>query len=100
MAEQLKHKGINVIPGWKLCHNCHQKTKDLADDEVGINECDDGDVNEFETSLHILEQWDLLNKSFGITGISPLKTHTVAKNTKIKAARDKLEQVLKNKRKW
>ena len=47
MAEQLKHKGINVIPGWKLCHNCHQKTKDLADDEVGINECDDGDVDEF-----------------------------------------------------
>ena len=55
MAEQLKHKGINVIPGWKLCHNCNQKAKDLADDEVGINECDDGDVNEFETSLQILE---------------------------------------------
>ena len=92
MAEQLKHKGINVIPGWKLCHNCHQKTKDLADDEVGINECDDGDVNEFETSLQIVEQRDLLNKSFGIIGISPLKTHAVAKTTKIKAACDKLGQ--------
>ena len=100
MAEQLKHKGINVIPGWKLCHNCNQKTKDLADDEVGINECGDGDVNEFETFLQILEQRDLLNKSFGIIGISPWKTHAVAKNTKIKAACDKLEHVSKNKRKW
>ena len=92
MAEQLKHKGINVIPGWKLCHSCHQKTKDLADDEVGINECDDGDVNEFETSLQIVQQRDLLNKSFGIIRISPLKTHAVAKTTKTKAACDRLEQ--------
>ena len=44
MAEQLKHKEMNVIPGWKLCRNCHQKTKDLADNEVSINECGDGDV--------------------------------------------------------
>ena len=49
MAEQLKHKGINLIPWWKLCHDCHQKTKDLTDDEEGINECDDGYVNVFET---------------------------------------------------
>ena len=99
MAEQLKHKGINVIPGWKLCHNCHQKTKDLADDEVGINECDDGDVNEFETSLQIVQQRDLLNKSFGIIGISPLKTHAVAKTTKIKAACDRLEQSFEKQKK-
>ena len=90
MAEQLKHKGINVIPGWKLCRNCHQKTKDLADDEVGINECHDGDVDKFETSLQIVEQRDLLNKSFGIIGISSLKTHAVAKTTKVKAACDEV----------
>ena len=79
MAEQLKHKGISVIPGWKLCRNCHQKTKDLADDEVDINECDDGHVDEFETSLQIVEQGNMLNESFGIIGISPLKTHAIAK---------------------
>ena len=56
MAEQLKHKGISVIPGWKLCRNCHQKTRDLPDDEVDINECDDGGVDEFETSLQIVEE--------------------------------------------
>ena len=99
MAEQLKHKEINVIPGWKLCHNCHQKTKDLADDEVGINECDDGDVNEFETSLQIVQQRDLLNKSFGIISISPLKTHAVAKTTKTKAACDRLEQSFEKQKK-
>ena len=92
MAEQLKHKEISVIPGWKLCRNCHQKTKDLADDEVDINECDDGHVNEFETSLQIVEQRNMLNESFGIIGISPLKTHAVAKTKKIKAACGKLEQ--------
>ena len=92
MAEQFKHKGIGVIPGWKLYQNCHQKTKDLADDEVDINECDDGDVGEFETSLKIVEQRDMLNESFGIIGISPLKTHAVAKTTNITSACDKLER--------
>ena len=91
MVEQLKHKGVSVIPEWKLCHNCHEKTRDLANDEVCINECDDGDVDEFKTSLQIEEQRDLLNESFGIIGISPLKTHAIAKTTKIKAACDKLE---------
>ena len=72
IAEQLKCKGISVIPGWRLCRNCRQKTKDLPDDEIDINECDDGDVDEFETSLQILEQKDMLNESFGIIGISPV----------------------------
>ena len=92
MAEQFKHKWIGVIPRWKLYQNCHQKTKDLADDEVDINECDDGDVGEFETSLKIVEQRDMLNESFGIIGISPLKTHAVAKTTNITSACDKLER--------
>ena len=91
MAEKLKHKGINVTPGRKLCRNCNKKTKDLADDEVDITECDNSNVNEFETSLQIVEQRDMLNESFGIIDISPLKTHAVTKTTKIKAARDKLE---------
>ena len=33
----------------------------------------------------------MLNESFGVIGISPLKTHAIAKTTKIKAACDKLE---------
>ena len=24
---QLQKKNIHVVPGWKLCRNCHQKTK-------------------------------------------------------------------------
>ena len=95
MAEQLKRKGISVIPGWKLCHNCHQKTRDLADDDADINKYDDRGVNEFETSLQIVKQRDLLNESFAIIGIWTLKTHAVAKTTKIKAACDKLEGSLK-----
>ena len=37
----------------------------------------------------------MLNKSFEIIGISPLKTHAVAKTTKNKPACDKLEQSFK-----
>ena len=37
----------------------------------------------------------MLNESFAIIGISTLKTHAVAKTTKIKAACDKLEGSLK-----
>ena len=55
MAEQLKHKETDVIFGWKLRHKFHQKKKDLGDDEVDINECDDGDVDEFETFLQIMK---------------------------------------------
>ena len=73
-------------------------TKDLADDEVDINECDDGDVDEFGTSLKIVEQSDMLNEIFGIIGISPLKTHAVAKTKKIKAACDKLKRSFKKQR--
>ena len=51
-----------------------------------------GDLDEFETWLQILEKKDMLNKSFGIVGISPLKTHAFSKATKIKAASDKLER--------
>ena len=36
-------------------------------------------VDEFETSLQIVEQGNMLNESFGIIGISPLKTHAIAK---------------------
>ena len=39
-----------------------------------------------------MEQRGLLNESFRIIGISPLKNHAVAKTTKIKAACDKLER--------
>lgn len=91
IAEKLKHKGINVTPGMKLCRNCNQKTKDLADEQVDINECDNSNVNEFATSLQIVEQRHMLNESFRIIDISPLKIHAVTKTTKIKAARDKLE---------
>ena len=91
MAEQLKQKGINVICGWKLCCNCHQKTANLAN-EIDINECDGGDISELEMPLQILEWSDTSNESFRIIGTSPLKTHAVAKTTKIKAALDKLEQ--------
>ena len=91
MAEQLKQKGINVICGWKLCCNCHQKTANLAN-EVDINECDSGDISELEMSLQIVEWSETWNKSFRIIGTSPLKTHAVARTTKIKAALDKLGQ--------
>ena len=96
MAEQVKYKWINLIPVWKLCCNYHQKAKDLAYDEVDINQCDDGDVDEFETTLQIVEQRDMLNESFEIIGTPPLKTHALAKTTKLKAASDKLEQIFKN----
>ena len=83
MAEQLKRKEVSVIHGCKLCRNYLEKTKDLADDEVVINECDDGDVGELERSLQIVEY-----QCFRIS----LKTHAVVKTTKIKAVCNKLER--------
>ena len=62
------------------------------DDEADINECYDDDLDEFETWLQTVEKKDMLNKSFRIIGISPLKTHAFSKTTKIKAACDKLER--------
>ena len=62
------------------------------DDEADINECDGGDLDEFETWLQIVEKKDMLNKSFRVISISRLKTHAFSKTTKIKAAADKLER--------
>ena len=100
MAVSLRNKGIDVISGWKLCRNCYQKVKegmDVHEDDLNNhddNDCDDDDceVNEFETSAQIEERRDMLNESFGVIGISPLKTHGVKKITKVKAAREKLER--------
>ena len=63
-------KGISVVLERKLYCNCHQKTKDLADNEADINACDDGDVDEFDTSSQIVEQMDMLNESIGIICIT------------------------------
>lgn len=46
---QLQKIDIHVIPGWKLCGNCHQKTKHSVDLE-DLNIHDNDYVNELEPS--------------------------------------------------
>ena len=88
-AEQLKSKNIHVIPGCKVCLNCHQQIKDFLDDDtddVFMDDVDECTTNVFESTVHIAEQRDELNESLGIIGISPLKMHAVSKYSKVKEA--------------
>ena len=88
----------------RLRHSQKKKRPDgthniTLDDEVDISECDDADLDEFETSLQIVKQNDMLNKSFRIIRISTLKTHAGSKTTKIKAACDNLKRGFKKQKK-
>ena len=98
-VEQLKSKNIHVIPGCKVCRNCHQQIKDFLDDDtddVFMDDVDECTTNVFESTVHIAEQRDELNESLGIIGISPLKTHAVSKFSKVKEACEKINRSHEN----
>ena len=102
-AEQLKLKGIYVVPGWKVCRNCQQRIKelirnksydDLLDVDCGefmpdVYECDQSVL---ESTMNMAEQRNELNECWQLMGISPLKTHAVPKSTKVKEACEKIKR--------
>ena len=89
MALKLQQRNIHVVPGWKFCRNCHQK---FVDSEAGSGDSGDDRMdhkdNEDPSYVHVMnhEKVDKLNESLGIIGISPHKTHSLAKVTKVKSA--------------
>ena len=96
MARGLRSNNIKiddtcVVPGWKVCKNCHEKIKErLAGDEQTTEatteeeESTEEEMTEeysssvFESTLHHTDQRDVLNNTLEMIGISPLKTHALS----------------------
>ena len=83
----------HVVPGWKVCANCHVRVKEYLE---GPKESTEEDIStedegvEFEQKAP--EQRALLNESFGIIGISPLKTHALPHSSKVKDAHERINR--------
>ena len=108
-AEKLKSTKIDglemaIVPGWKVCKNCHMKVKDDLDrvvTSITVNDEDDDeefspDVDEcdnvLESTMFVNEQRDELNSYWESMGISPLKTHSLSKSSKVKDASEKINR--------
>ena len=92
-AMQLKLKSIDVVPGWKLCRNCHKHIKELLENDT--DSVDDEFLPEaqecaLDSTLNTSEKREELNEYWQMMGISPLKTHAVPTASKIKDASEKI----------
>ena len=93
-----------IVPGWKLCRNCHERVKEhVAGDEETTEatteeeESTEDEMPEYGTSvlestLHHTDQRDALNNTLEMIGISPLKTHALSKSSKVKEACEKVNK--------
>ena len=90
----MRNKNIEVIPGWQLCRSCYDETKKTNEDVVA-----DGNISDVDADVSIIQDEtnktnnkEKLNETLDSLWISPIKTHSVAKSTKIKVAQLKLER--------
>ena len=91
LATNLQNDGFNITPGWQLCHACFGKatTKSDGSEEISLSQ----DVfATFEEEINKSKEKEKLDESLGIIGISPIKTHSLAKTTRISGALTKLEK--------
>ena len=95
IATELRNKNIEVIPGWQLCRSCYEETKKTNEDVVADGDISDVDGDADVSIIQVINKTNnkkKLNETLDSLGISPIKTHSVAKSTKIKVARLKLER--------
>ena len=94
LAMALKSNGLDATPGWQLCRSCFGKaTAESDESESGGNTSQD-EVIVYEEELDKSTYKDKLDESLGIMGISPVKTHSLSKSTKISGALAKIEKCL------
>ena len=80
LYKQLQQKGINLIPGKKICSNCFTKLSSMINAQVGditFDDVDDGMNNQDTVAIEheILLEYEKDNYCFNLLGISPIKVH-------------------------
>ena len=90
MAEELKAKSCNVIPGHSLCRQCVKKYNIMGGDQ---NESDI-EQNESDNEYSCDTPRKKLNTSLETTGISPVHLHCVAQHSRASTAKNKLDRAV------
>ena len=91
MAELLRKKKINVIPGYKLCRNCLKEYKRYEQDDDQTEPENGREDAEFIC----VTPRKRLNTSLTAAGISPLNLHAVPSHSRRSSAEEKLSKVVK-----
>ena len=89
--------GKYIVPGWIVCKNCNERIKehiainqDSADNAETTE--DEGEPSLFDLTMHQSDQRALLNDTLEMVGISTLKTHALAKSSKVKDACERVNR--------
>ena len=93
MAEELKAKSCNVIPGHSLWRQCVKKYNIMGGDQ---NESDI-EQNESDNEYSCDTPRKKLNTSLDTTGISPVHLHCVAQHSRASTAKNKLDRAVEQK---
>ena len=80
LYKQLQQKGINLIPGKKICSNCFTKLSSMINAKVGDITFDDVDDDMNNQHMVVIEHKILIESErdihcFNLLGISPIKVH-------------------------
>ena len=99
LAKHLKEKGISVVPGSKLCRNCYEMviSEEKTESREGNPlEPEDPDPTLTEEEDFELSSREILETSFELAGVSPIKLHSLPKHRKVSVAKEKLERLMQN----
>ena len=87
-------EGIGVIPGKKICSSC-RKSLDLDINKIekeAFYTKQKGESSQDESSAAEFSDVDV-NEDLSLIGISPLKTHSKARSTRISLGKRKISQI-------
>ena len=88
-----KKENKDVVPGWKLCRSCYDAVKKTENDNNKVNyDSNNEEFCDLQEEINREAKKEKLNESLRLIGISPVKTHGLAKSAKINVGCGKLEQ--------
>ena len=91
MAEQLKNKGIDVIPGRMFCRQC---VNELENETVNVESSQSEQEDNDEVYSIVETPTKRLNSSLGSIGVSPINLHGVPQHSRAKSAISKFDKVV------
>ena len=106
MAQQLKSRSVDVMPGHMLCRQCIDQYETLINSESRESEMEEDPIDDIDLIDDIDEApndamydvWETprkrLNTSLETIGISPVNLHGVPQHSRAKSARQKLDKVV------
>ena len=86
--------GVVITPGFKMCPSCRKDVAQKIDDWSALQdhnyEDDSLEQTFFNAEIDVAQEKELVNSSFDILDVSPVKFHRIPKHAKISLGKRKL----------